>query len=126
MKAGYTDYFADAGPPAAAYGSGTLDGRYDVSRDLAVRRRGPVQCHARAAVQSLVLVGADGRNPYIPVATYGATIGGAQKFGDLTLALHGTYDRHAYTNVALAGASVRISPATITTTGACAPARAIG
>ena len=33
------------------------------------------------------------------VSTFGATLGGAQKFGDLTLALHGTWDRTDYQSV---------------------------
>ena len=104
LKGGYTDYFAT--PEASGgYGSGVLDGRYDATRDLAFDAEGRFNVTPEP-LSSLGLVGADGRNPYIPIATYGASIGAAQKFGDLTLALHGTYDATSYTNVALAGASV--------------------
>ena len=104
LKGGYTDYFAT--PEAnGGYGSGAIDGRYDATRDLSFDAEGRFNV-APEPLSSLGLIAADGHNPYVPIATYGATIGGAQKFGDLTLALHGTYDATSYTDVALAGASV--------------------
>ena len=40
------------------------------------------------------------------VTTYGGTVGVANKLGDLTLALHGSYDRESYPDVALFGAGL--------------------
>jgi hypothetical protein len=104
LKAGYTDYFA-LPVLSAPYGSGTLDGRYDVSKDLSFDGEGRFNI-AQESSSSLGL-GSNSTgaiSPLTTVATYGATAGGAQKFGDLTLALHGTYDRTDYQSVVLPGA----------------------
>ena len=94
LKGGYTDYF---GAPVddAPYGSGTLDGRLDVTRDLSFDAEG----RFNVSTQTLTSLGvtsatASTSNPL--VSTYGATLGGAQKFGLLTLALHGTIDHTSY------------------------------
>jgi hypothetical protein len=104
LKAGYTDYFQEP-VLSAPYGSGTLDGRYDVSKDLSFDGEGRFNI-AQESESSLGL-GSNGSSvisPQTTVTTYGATAGGAQKFGDLTLGLHGTYDRTDYQNVDLPGA----------------------
>ena len=90
LKGGYTDYFAT--PEAnGGYGSGALDG--------ATTRRATSRSTPRGASMSRpsrfrrwASSPPTATTPMSPIATYGATLGGAQKFGDLTLALHGTYD----------------------------------
>jgi hypothetical protein len=104
LKAGYTDYFQEP-VLSAPYGSGTLDGRYDVSKDLSFDGEGRFNI-AQESESSLGL-GSNGTSiisPLTTVTTYGATAGAAQKFGDLTLGLHGTYDRTDYQSVVLPGA----------------------
>ncbi len=100
FKGGYTDYF---GAPEfnAPYGSGTLDGRLDVTRDLSLDAEG----RFNIATQTLTSLGlnstsASTSNPL--VETYGVTVGGAQKFGLFTLGLHGSVDRTAYEDATLA------------------------
>jgi hypothetical protein len=104
LKAGYTDYFQEP-VLSAPYGSGTLDGRYDVSKDLSFDAEGRFAI-AQESETSLGLgsTGSGAISPLTTVTTYGATAGGAQKFGDLTLGLHGTYDRTDYQSVVLPGA----------------------
>jgi hypothetical protein len=104
LKAGYTDYFQEP-VLSAPYGSGTLDGRYDVSKDLSFDGEGRFNI-AQESDSSLGLgsTGTSAIGPLTTVTTYGATAGGAQKFGDLTLGLHGTYDRTDYQSVVLPGA----------------------
>ena len=104
LKAGYTDYFEEP-ILSAPYGSGTLDGRYDISKELSFDGEGRFNV-AEEAQSSLGLgsSSAGSINPLTTVATYGATLGGFQKFGDLSLGLHGTYDRTAYQGVVLPGA----------------------
>jgi hypothetical protein len=97
LKGAYTDYFDDpsANSPTA---SGALDGRYDVSRDLSFDAEGRFAI-AQQTLASLGLGTGTGAIAHPLVSTYGATLGGAQKFGDLTLALHATFDRTAYESV---------------------------
>jgi hypothetical protein len=104
LKAGYTDYFEEP-ILSAPYGSGTLDGRYDISKELSFDGEGRFNV-AEESQSSLGLgsSSAGSINPLTTVATYGATLGGIQKFGDLSLGLHGTYDRTAYQGVVLPGA----------------------
>ena len=94
LKGAYTDYFDDssANSPTA---SGTLDGRYDASRDLSFDAEGRFAI-SQQTLASLGLGSGTGTTSHPLVATYGATLGGAQKFGDLTLALHATLDRTVY------------------------------
>lgn len=98
LKGAYTDYFSDssANLPTA---SGTLDGRYDASRDLSFDAEGRFNV-SQQTLASLGLGPGTGTTSHPLVATYGATFGGAQKFGDLTLALHATLDRTTYANAA--------------------------
>lgn len=101
FKGGYTDYF---GAPSddAPYGSGTLDGRLDVTRDLSIDAEGRFNVSTQT-LTSLGLTSASSSTSNPLVSTYGATLGGAQKFGLLTLALHGTIDHTAYEDATLAG-----------------------
>jgi hypothetical protein len=94
LKGAYTDYFDDstANSPTA---SGTLVGRYDASRDLSFDAEGRFDI-SQQTLASLGLGPGTGTTSHPLVATYGATLGGAQKFGDLTLALHATLDRTTY------------------------------
>lgn len=101
LKAGYTDYFG-AGQTSGGYGSGALDGRLDVTKDLSFDGEGRFTV-MREPLASLGVATAAGGNPQITASTYGATLGAAQKFGDLTLALHGTWDRTAYQDLAVVG-----------------------
>jgi hypothetical protein len=101
LKGGYTDYF-DAPDANGAYGSGTVDGRFDATRDLALDAEGRFS----ALPEPLSNFGAStsaGNDPYIQTATWGATLGATQKFGNLSLGLHGAYDRQSYEDAALDG-----------------------
>ena len=102
LKDGYTDYFTT--PDASGdYGSGVADARVDATRDLAFDAEGRFNVTPQS-LSSFGLTSSQGTNPYVAVATYGGTVGVANKLGDLTLALHGSYDREAYPDVALFGA----------------------
>ena len=95
LKGAYTDYINDssANSPSA---SGTLGGRYDASRDLTFDAEGRFSV-SEQTLTSLGLGGsATGSTERPLVSTFGATLGGAQKFGDLTVALHATLDRTIY------------------------------
>jgi hypothetical protein len=92
-RIGYNDYVQT--PKASApYGSGLVDYRYDVSRDLAFDTEGRFNLATQTNAQ-LGLSGATSQALTL-VSTYGATLGGTQKFGDLSLGLHGTVDRVQY------------------------------
>jgi len=106
LSAGYADYFAT--PQAnSPNGNGVIDGRLDVSRDLSVDTEGrfnlATQTPGSVSLPTGVVLSGNQR-PL--VETYGATLGGAQKFGDLALSLHGTLDRTQYQNATLAGGQV--------------------
>jgi hypothetical protein len=96
LKGAYTDYFDDPNDDSPT-SSGTLDGRYDASRDLSFDAEGRFNL-SEQTLTSLGLGSATGSTKLALVSTYGATLGGAQKFGDLTLALHATLDRTTYAN----------------------------
>jgi hypothetical protein len=106
LKGSYADYFSD--PQAnAPNANGVLDGRLDVTRDLSFDAEGRFNVSEQTlASLGLVSTGAVGATEHPLVETVGATLGGAQKFGDLTLALHGTLDRTMYQNATLAGGVV--------------------
>ncbi len=97
IKGAYTDYFDDPNANTPT-GSGTLDGRYDVSRDLSFDAEGRFAV-SEQTLSSLGLGSGSGTTAHPLVSTLGATLGGAQKFGDLTLALHATFDRTVYQSV---------------------------
>jgi hypothetical protein len=100
LKGAYTDYF-DAPNDDSPTSSGTLDGRYDASRDLSFDAEGRFNL-SEQTLTSLGLGSGTGSTALALVSTYGATLGGAQKFGDLTLALHATLDRTTYANAGTA------------------------
>jgi len=105
LKSGYTDYFATPGYDAP-YANGVVDGRLDVTRDLSFDAEGRFNV-AEQTLASLGVVASGAATTEHPlVETYGATLGGAQKFGDLTVALHGTLDSTLYENATLAGGVV--------------------
>lgn len=103
---GYTDYFHDhaANSPNA---NGVIDGRFDVSRDLSLDAEGRFNIATQTPGSVTLPTGvALSSNQRPLVETGGASLGGAQKFGDLTLSLHGTLDRTAYQNARLADGSL--------------------
>ena len=106
-KLGYNEYLQTPGA-SAPYGSGVVDYRYDASRDLSFDTEGRYSLTTETNAQ-LGLAGVPS-DTLTQVSTYGATLGGADKFGDLTIGLHGTLDRVQYQG----GAS---APTTTTTTG---------
>jgi hypothetical protein len=92
-KVGYNDYFQT--PSASApYGAGVLDYRYDASRDLSFDTEGRFNVANETNAQ-LGLSGSAAESLTM-VSTYGATLGGVDKFGDLSVGLHGTVDRLQY------------------------------
>jgi hypothetical protein len=103
---GYTDYFSahQADGPNA---SGTIDGRLDVSRDFSIDSEGrfniATQTPGSVTLPTGIVLNGNAR-PLIE--TYGGTLGAAQKFGDLTLSLHGTLDRTDFQNATLADGSI--------------------
>jgi hypothetical protein len=102
---GYTDYFRD--PSAnSPNGNGVVDGRFDVSRDLALDAEGRFNIATQTPGSVTLPTGvALSSNQRPLVETGGATLGGAQKFGNLTLSLHGTLDRTVYQSATLADGS---------------------
>jgi hypothetical protein len=106
LTAGYFDYFTvpQANSPNA---SGTLDGRLDISRDFSIDAEGRFNIASQTPGSVTLPTGAVLAGNTRPlVETYGATLGGAQKFGDLTFSLHGTLDRTGYQNATLADGSI--------------------
>ena len=92
-KIGYNDYFQTPGA-SAPYGTGVVDYRYDISRDLSLDTEGRFNVGTETNAQ-LGFGGVAAENLTL-VSTYGATLGGVQKFGDLSVGLHGTIDREQY------------------------------
>lgn len=106
LKGGYTDYFA-APQDNTPYANGVVDGRLDVTRDLSIDAEGRFNVSEQTfASLGVVSTGGATATEHPLVETAGATIGGAQKFGDLTLALHGTLDRTMYEDATLPGGGV--------------------
>ena len=104
LKGGYTDYFQT--PTASgAYGSGTVDGRIDATRDLAFDAEGRFSVLPQP-VSNFGVSTSSGNSPYIETATWGATVGATQKFGNLSLALHGSYDRQSYEDSPVSGTGI--------------------
>ena len=93
LKAGYSDYVST---PAAngPFGSGQVDGRLDATRNLAFDAEGRFNV-SQVSASSLGL-GSTPRQSLLTESTYGATVGATQKFGDLSLGLHGAIDRTSY------------------------------
>jgi hypothetical protein len=106
LTAGYTDYFAtpQANNPNA---NGVIDGRFDVSHDLSFDSEGRFNVATQTPGSVTLPTGivlAGNQRPL--VETYGASLGGTQKFGDLALSLHGTLDRTDYQNATVAGGGI--------------------
>ena len=103
---GYTDYF-NAPQASNPNGTGTLDGRLDVSRDLALDAEGRFAVTTQTPGSVTLPTGLALSSKQLPlVETFGTSLGGAQKFGDLDLSLHGTLDRTAYQNATLSDGSI--------------------
>jgi len=106
LHGGYTDFFAapEANTPN---GSGTIDGRLDISRDAWLDAEGRFivasQVPGSVALPTGIVLASTQRPLY---EIYGATLGGEQKFGDFGLALHGSLDRTSYQNAQLADGSI--------------------
>jgi hypothetical protein len=97
-KLGYNEYFQLPGA-SAPYGSGVVDYRFDASRDLSFDTEGRYTVASETGAQ-LGLGGSTG-GALTMVSTYGATAGAVNKFGDLSIGLHGTLDRTQYSGGAL-------------------------
>ena len=119
LKGAYTDYFDDpnANSPIA---SGTLDGRYDASRDLSFDAEGRFNV-SEQTLTSLGLGSGTGSTAHPLVSTFGATLGGAQKFGDLTWRC-----MRQSTAPPTQAPGPQTSPATTSTIGVCAAASPTG
>jgi hypothetical protein len=96
---GYSKYFQT--PAASApYCAGVVDYRVDASRDLSFDTEGRFSIANQTNAQ-LGLSGIPSQSLTL-VSAYGATVGAVDKFGDLSLGLHGTIDRVQYSGGALA------------------------
>jgi hypothetical protein len=98
LRGGYTNYFAD--PSAnAPFGSGSVVGRMDVSKelsadaethfDIATQTPGTLSSPTGAVLSTF-------RRPL--VETFGGSTGATQRLGDWALSLHGAFDRTIYAN----------------------------
>lgn len=104
LKGGFTDYFQQ--PQAnAVYGSGVADARADATHDLSFDAEGRFSITPQS-LSAFGLTSSGATNPDVMTSTYGGTAGANVKFGDLTLGLHGSFDRQQYENVALFGAAL--------------------
>lgn len=104
LKGGFNDYFQQTSANGA-YGSGVADARVDATRDLTFDAEGRFS-DAPQSLSAFGLTSSGATTPFVDTTTYGATVGGADRLGDLTLALHGSYDRQQYQDVPLFGASL--------------------
>jgi hypothetical protein len=106
FSGGYADYFSvpQANGPN---GNGAFDGRLDVSRDVSLDAEGRFTVAAQTPGSVTLPTGvalAPNQRPL--VETFGATLGGVDKFGDLALSLHGALDRVSYQNATLSDGSI--------------------
>lgn len=94
LHAGYDDFFSDpqANRPDAV---GVVDYRFDVDRDTTLDAETRFAIDTQRVGSPEVANGAQGR-PLI--STFGGSVGGAEGFGRLNVALHGSLDRTAYDN----------------------------
>ena len=105
LHLGYTDYFNDRGANAP-YGSGKISGRVDATRDLSFDAEGRFTL-SEETPNSLGLSGQMIKSNNAPLeATYGATVGGTDRFGRFSLALHGLIDRTVYQDADLSSGVV--------------------
>ena len=100
LHGGYDDYFSapEANRPDA---TGVADYRYDVDRDttLDAETRFAIDTQRLGSPEVGVLSAAVASSTSRPlITTFGGTVGGAESFGRLNLALHGSLDRTAYDN----------------------------
>ena len=102
VHGGYNEFFSD---PAANRpdGVGTVDYRYDVSRDIALDTEGRFAITTQRPGSPELNIGVQGR-PLI--SSFGASLGGSDTLGRLTLILRGTFDRTSYENGVLADGTV--------------------
>ena len=98
-RLGYGAYSRVPGADAP-FGSGVVDYRFDATRDLALDAEGRYSL----ATQTNAQLGLDGQvtRKLTVVSNYGATAGVTNKFGDLSLGLHGSIDRVQYDGGTLA------------------------
>lgn len=94
MSAGYDTFFSDpeANRPDAA---GTVDYRYDVTRDLTVDAEGRFGVSTQRPGSPELNVAVQGR-PLI--SSVGTTVGANDVYGRLTLGMHALFDRTTYEN----------------------------
>ncbi len=92
-KLGYNEYFQTPGA-SAPYGSGVVDYRVDASRDLSFDTEGRYNLTTETNAQ--LGIGGATSQTLTQVSSYGATLGATNKFGDLSIGLHGTVDRVQY------------------------------
>jgi hypothetical protein len=92
-RLGYNEYFQTPGA-SAPYGSGQVDYRVDASRDLSFDTEG--RFNVASETNSQLGLGGVAADTLTMVSTYGATAGLINKFGDLSIGLHGTVDRVQY------------------------------
>ncbi len=99
MHGAYNDYFDDpqANRPDAA---GVVDLRLDVDRNSVIDAEQRFTVDTQRTNSPEVSGAVVGR-PLI--TTFGTTLGGTETLGRLSLGLHGSFDRVAYDNAALAG-----------------------
>ncbi len=114
MSAGYDAFFSNpqANRPDAA---GTVDYRYDVTRDLTLDAEGRFGVSTQRPGSPELNVAVQGR-PLI--ASIGATVGANDTFGRLTLGMHALFDRTTYENGRLStGAALPLDTQDFTTYG---------
>ncbi len=102
LHGAYDAFFSDpaANRPDAA---GTVDYRYDASRELAFDTEGRFAVTTQRPGSPEV--GVDLRDRPL-ISSFGGTLGGSDTLGRLTLALHGTFDRTSYDNGSLPDGTV--------------------
>lgn len=103
LHAGYDAFFSDpqANRPDAV---GLADYRFDVDRDTTLDAETRFAIDTQRVGSPEVINGATSR-PLI--STFGASVGGAESFGRLNLALHGSLDRTAYENADAGGGVIQ-------------------
>jgi hypothetical protein len=106
LTGGYADYFS-APQADTPNGSGAIDGRLDVARDLAIDAEGRFSVVTQTPGAVTLPSGEAFAGHERPLfETFGTTLGATQKFGDLALSLHGTFDRTDYQNAELANGAI--------------------
>jgi len=96
--------FPDAGRERALR-IGQVDYRVDASRDLSFDTEG--RFNVASETNSQLGLGGAASDTLTQVSTYGATAGLINKFGDLSIGLHGTVDRVQYEGGTLGQTTIR-------------------